>query len=122
MWELRDHEPLPTYVRGRAVLIGDAAHAMPPFQGQGAGQAIEDAEGLSILLDTGVTRDDVPRVLQQWDSIRRPRATRVQLNARLASRELNESNSWKNMEFNWTYNGIRQEMQESSTINNHDQE
>lgn len=122
MWELRDHEPLPTYVRGRAVLIGDAAHAMPPFQGQGAGQAVEDAEGLSILLDTGVTRDDVPRVLQQWDSVRRPRASRVQLNARLASRDLNESNSWENMEFNWTYNGIRQEMQQKLKIDKDDQE
>lgn len=122
MWELRDHDPLPTYVQGRAVLIGDAAHAMPPFQGQGAGQAVEDAEGLSLLLDLGVTRDDVPRVLQQWDSVRRPRASQVQLNARLASRALNESNSWKNMEFNWTYNGIRQEMQQGSKTDKQDQE
>lgn len=121
MWELRDHDPLPTYVRGRAVLIGDAAHAMPPFQGQGAGQAIEDAEGLSLLLDNGITRDDVPRVLQQWDSIRRPRAAQVQLNTRMASRDLNESNSWKNMEFNWTYKGIHEELQRNVKIDKHDQ-
>ncbi|MEW9551372.1 FAD-dependent monooxygenase [Nonomuraea sp. NPDC050783] len=36
-------EPLPAYHRGRAVLVGDAAHAMTPNLGQGACQAIEDA-------------------------------------------------------------------------------
>ncbi|MFB6548582.1 FAD-dependent monooxygenase [Streptomyces sp. NPDC056405] len=36
-------EPLPAHHRGRAVLIGDAAHAMPPTLGQGGNQAIEDA-------------------------------------------------------------------------------
>ena len=34
--------PGPWY-RGRAVLIGDAAHATTPHQGQGAGMAAEDA-------------------------------------------------------------------------------
>jgi len=36
--------------RGRVVLIGDAAHAMTPNMGQGAGTAIEDAGELSLLL------------------------------------------------------------------------
>ncbi|KAF9869696.1 putative salicylate hydroxylase [Colletotrichum karsti] len=118
VWELRDHDPLPTYVRGRAVLVGDASHAMAPFQGQGAAQAIEDAEGLGLLLDPGVTRDDVPSILKQWDSARRPRASHVQLNTRLASRELNEVNAWKNMEFNWTYSGIRDEIKRGTVSNN----
>lgn len=35
--------PLPTFVseHGSVVLLGDAAHAMMPYQGSGAGQAIE---------------------------------------------------------------------------------
>ncbi|MFB4267434.1 FAD-dependent monooxygenase [Nonomuraea sp. GTA35] len=35
-------EPLPAFHRGRAALVGDAAHAMTPNLGQGACQAIED--------------------------------------------------------------------------------
>jgi hypothetical protein len=28
LWQLRDQDPLPTWVKGRAIIIGDAAHAM----------------------------------------------------------------------------------------------
>ena len=41
--------PSPWY-RGRAVLIGDAAHTTTPHLGQGAGMAIEDAVVLAELL------------------------------------------------------------------------
>lgn len=41
---------LPTWERDGVVLVGDAAHALQPSSGQGASQALEDAEMLSILL------------------------------------------------------------------------
>lgn len=41
------------YASGRAVLIGDAAHAMTPNLGQGACQAIEDAVVLADVLNDG---------------------------------------------------------------------
>ncbi|KAI0025988.1 hypothetical protein F4780DRAFT_774196 [Xylariomycetidae sp. FL0641] len=49
LWQLRDVDPLPRWVRGRAVLVGDAAHAMLPTQGQGASQSFEDAEALGAF-------------------------------------------------------------------------
>lgn len=38
--------------RGRVVAIGDAAHAMPPFLGQGANQAVQDAVCLARWLQS----------------------------------------------------------------------
>lgn len=74
-------EPGPaTYARGAVALLGDAAHAMAPFVGQGANQALEDAVVLAALLRPG---DAVPAALAEYDRRRRPRARRV---ARLALR------------------------------------
>lgn len=35
---------------GRVVLVGDAAHAMPPFMAQGANQGLEDALAIATLI------------------------------------------------------------------------
>lgn len=45
--------PLPSYVRGNAALIGDAAHAMTPDLGRGACEAIVDAITLAACLRDG---------------------------------------------------------------------
>jgi 2-polyprenyl-6-methoxyphenol hydroxylase-like FAD-dependent oxidoreductase len=42
--------PLPSFHRGRVVLLGDAAHAMTPDLGQGGCQALEDAVALCAAL------------------------------------------------------------------------
>ena len=70
--------PLESYVRGRIVLIGDAAHAMLPFLGAGAGQGLEDALVLVKLLSHPKTNlDNLEEVLETYDSVCRPRANMI---------------------------------------------
>ncbi|EPQ52859.1 FAD/NAD P-binding domain-containing protein [Gloeophyllum trabeum ATCC 11539] len=74
-WAMELMRPLETYLSeyGRVAILGDAAHAMPPHQGSGAGQSIEDAYILATLLThPGCTREMLPEALKIYDSIRRP--------------------------------------------------
>jgi salicylate hydroxylase len=75
-WPLRDRDVAPEWQAGRVCLIGDACHAMLPFQAQGAAQALEDAAVLACEL-TGVEPDDVTTALTRFVQRRRPRAQRV---------------------------------------------
>jgi salicylate hydroxylase len=75
-WAVLDRAPLPRWVAGRVALLGDAAHPMLPFYGQGAGQAIEDAAALAVCLATGPW--DPAAALARYERVRLPRATRVQ--------------------------------------------
>ncbi|KAH7929399.1 FAD/NAD(P)-binding domain-containing protein [Leucogyrophana mollusca] len=51
LWPISEVEGLPHWHNdGTVVLIGDAAHAMPPHSAQGASQALEDAAHLGHLL------------------------------------------------------------------------
>ncbi|KAJ6580733.1 FAD/NAD(P)-binding domain-containing protein [Mycena capillaripes] len=73
-WQLRFLPVLPTWVRGCAALIGDAAHATLPTLGQGAAQAVEDAGALSVFLPLGTTRADIPARLAAYQALRKDRA------------------------------------------------
>jgi salicylate hydroxylase len=75
-WALHTLAPLPHYARGRAVLIGDAAHPMLPYLAQGGGCALEDALVLARTLDT--EDGDVARALAVFEAQRMARCRRVQ--------------------------------------------
>ena len=75
-WPLFDRDVTPAWVRGRVALMGDACHAMLPFQAQGAAQAIEDGAVLGDVL-AGVEPAGVGAALRAYEAARRPRATRV---------------------------------------------
>ncbi|WWC64322.1 uncharacterized protein I303_106932 [Kwoniella dejecticola CBS 10117] len=77
LWQLRDQEPLDQWVNGRTIIIGDAAHSMLPHQGQGASQAIEDAEAVQAYLSNAAA-DDVHEALEKIYKVRIKRATYIQ--------------------------------------------
>jgi 2-polyprenyl-6-methoxyphenol hydroxylase-like FAD-dependent oxidoreductase len=68
--------PLPSFHRGRAALLGDAAHPMTPNLGQGACQALEDAAVLARLA-TGTEPDTVAAMLGRYTAARLPRTANV---------------------------------------------
>jgi salicylate hydroxylase len=75
-WALYDREPLDSWSFGRVTLLGDAAHAMLPHQGQGAVQSIEDAVVLARCL-AQAEHDTVADWLEFYERVRRPRAEQV---------------------------------------------
>jgi salicylate hydroxylase len=83
-WALHDHAPLERWSAGRVVLIGDAAHAMLPHQGQGANQTVEDAVLLADLL-TEARPGSLSAALQRYEALRQPRTRRIQRWSRLAA-------------------------------------
>jgi salicylate hydroxylase len=79
-WALYDRDPIPAWTKGLVTILGDAAHPMLPYLGQGAGQAIEDGCVLAAALDK--LGDDPAGALDLYERSRRPRASRVVLTAR----------------------------------------
>jgi 2-polyprenyl-6-methoxyphenol hydroxylase-like FAD-dependent oxidoreductase len=69
---------LPTYVSGRVVLVGDAAHAALPTAGQGAATALEDAVCVGRMIAAPVLAGaDLAAALATFDRARRPRCRQV---------------------------------------------
>ncbi|MFN2644256.1 MAG: FAD-dependent monooxygenase [Burkholderiales bacterium] len=60
---------------GKVAVIGDAAHAIPPNIGQGAGCAMMNALALAVYLER---EPDVPRALQLWERAERPLTNHTQ--------------------------------------------
>ncbi|MER8520455.1 MULTISPECIES: FAD-dependent monooxygenase [unclassified Mesorhizobium] len=77
--DILDLDPIPSFTRGNAVLLGDAAHAVTPDLGQGAGLAMEDAAVLTALFG----RLPADEALREYDKRRLDRARRVAAESRL---------------------------------------
>ncbi|KAI1347008.1 mannitol 1-phosphate dehydrogenase 2 [Xylaria sp. FL0043] len=79
VWALFDHPPAPTYygTQPRLCLVGDAAHAMTPHQGSGAGMCIEDCYILGNLIGEANSLEDLDRAFKAYDEVRRPRTQKL---------------------------------------------
>jgi salicylate hydroxylase len=63
-----------TWHKGRAIMIGDAAHAMTPHAAQGGAMAIEDAAVLAGCIENNGT---IESAFEAFQSARQPRIARV---------------------------------------------
>ncbi|MEX5720900.1 FAD-dependent monooxygenase [Geodermatophilus maliterrae] len=78
---------LPSYVRGRTVVIGDAAHAMLPTMGQGANTSLEDGVCVGRMVAVPVAAGvPVEVALGDFDRARRPRCTQIARRSLLTAR------------------------------------
>jgi salicylate hydroxylase len=78
---LHDSEPMDKWSERRVVLLGDACHAMLPFQAQGAGQSVEDAAVIAAELSRAGP-EDVEAAIARYVAARKPRTARVQAASR----------------------------------------
>ncbi|KAI4725799.1 FAD/NAD(P)-binding domain-containing protein [Aureobasidium sp. EXF-10728] len=98
LWQLRDIDALPAWVAGRCIIIGDAAHAMLPTQGQGASQSIEDAEALAAFFSSTTAKPTLPEIslaLQKVFEARYQRASLIQAYSRQQAKPATEKGSVK---------------------------
>ncbi len=90
---------------GRVVLVGDAAHGMPPFLAQGVNQGFEDAATVVAAIERiqrrGQWGDEgaIASLFQQYEQLRRPVMARVQKltlteKARWSDRQSEDYNQW----------------------------
>ncbi|KAK2049541.1 FAD/NAD(P)-binding domain-containing protein [Colletotrichum somersetense] len=126
LWQLRDMDPLETWHRGRTIIIGDAAHPMLPTQGQGASQAIEDAEALGVIfgdIKEKPTTAEVESRLKAVFECRFERVSLIQGYSRQAGKPATDKttnnitmNPAEFMDYNCMYNGAKDWMERQAKV------
>ena len=93
--------------RARVIILGDAAHAIPPTAGQGINQAFEDVYTFALIFGR-VKGEDLQRGLEIWQKGRQERVDRVlALNAQIDKRRMPkdpaDQEEHKPFELGWLY-------------------
>lgn len=98
-WRFREvSSDLPSWSShdGRVVLLGDAAHAMTWYSGQGTAMGLEDAVVLSELFaSTASGRDDIASKIELYEAMRRPRCDAVRKYATAIGQSWTETDPMK---------------------------
>ncbi|MEH1970596.1 FAD-dependent oxidoreductase [Nostoc sp.] len=74
----------PAWSVGRIVLVGDAAHGMPPFMAQGANQGLEDALAVATLIAKIAEENNwddtqaIAKAFEKYECLRRPLIAYIQ--------------------------------------------
>ena len=75
-WGIYIRPPLKSMITKNITLLGDAAHPMVPFLGQGGCMAVEDAYAFGILCK--ITNCDFTKAQSIYDSVRSKRTKKIQ--------------------------------------------
>lgn len=81
MHPVYDRDPIDRWTTARVALLGDAAHPMTPFGGQGANQAIQDAAELATQI-AAAPDGDYTEALQRYQRVRTEQTAEIQRAAR----------------------------------------
>ena len=90
-WGLFSRDPLPVLYKGRVGLLGDAAHPMLPYFGQGASSAIEDA---LIMARCFAASDSADEALKRYNGSRLERVTTLQRESNFGGERLHSLNPY----------------------------
>jgi 2-polyprenyl-6-methoxyphenol hydroxylase-like FAD-dependent oxidoreductase len=77
-WGIFERDPLPTWRRGKVVLLGDSCHPMTPYMASGAAMALEDAVVLARCFEE-LADQSIEQVFDAYEASRKPRTSQVQV-------------------------------------------
>lgn len=105
--------PLPRYSSpsGRLILIGDAAHAMPPDSGQGASLALEDSQALVLLLKHYLDTEEgagvaLEKAARSFEALRKERAETILVEAKKRGDRKKPMKWWEEYIRDWVLWGV----------------
>lgn len=74
----------PAWSHGRIVIVGDAAHGLPPFMGQGSNQGLEDAAVIVTFITKLIQenrldqKNEITTIFHEYEQIRKPFMEKMQ--------------------------------------------